>query len=112
VRELREFRAAHASFTGSGLEVAGVTLDSPASNLEWSRRLELPYPLLSDVERKAGNAFRVMRRVGIGGWGIEFFRRSTFLVDRTGLIAAVWGNVKIRGHAQQVLAAAKALGQA
>ncbi len=109
MRELREFRAAHEAFVRQGLAVAGVTRDTPESNLEWATRLELPYPLLSDVDRTAGDAFRLVRRIGIGAWSIEMFRRSTVLIDTHGRIAAVWGNVKIRGHAAQVLAAAAAL---
>lgn len=112
MRELREFRAAHAAFVENGLEVAGVTHDSLESNSAWAARLSLPYPLLSDAKQEAGRALRVVRRVGIGDWGIDFFRRSTFLIDRDGILAAVWGNVKVRGHAAQVLAAAKALGSA
>ena len=50
-----------------------------------------------------------MRRIGIGGWKIELFRRSTFLIDRHGVVVAVWGDVKIRGHALEVLEVAKAL---
>jgi len=69
-----------------------------------------PYPLLSDVDRRAGEAFRVIRRLGIGGWSVDLYRRSTFLIDAHGMIAAVWGNVKVRGHADQVLVAANALG--
>jgi peroxiredoxin Q/BCP len=100
---------AHDRFADKGLMVAGVNRDTPESNDQWARKLELPYPLLADVDRKAGEAFRVLRRVGIGGWNVEMFRRSTFLIDAQGLIAAVWGNVKVRGHAAQVLAAAVAL---
>lgn len=111
MRELREFRAHHDEYVKHGLEVAGVTLDKPTSNLEWSEKLSLPYPLLSDVDRRAGAAFRVVRRIGIGSWAIEMFRRTTFLVDTQGLVAAVWGNVKIRGHANEVLIAARALGR-
>jgi peroxiredoxin Q/BCP len=109
VRELREFRVAHDRFAEQGLVVAGVNRDTPESNDEWAQKLDLPYPLLADVDRKAGEAFRVLRRVGVGGWSVEMFRRSTFLIDAQGLIAAVWGNVKVRGHAAQVLAAAHAL---
>jgi len=90
--------------------VAGINRESLETNLEWAERLKLPYPLLSDVDRRAGEAFRVIRRLGIGGWSVDLYRRSTFLIDAHGMIAAVWGNVKVRGHADQVLVAANALG--
>ena len=50
-----------------------------------------------------------MRRIGIAGWKVEFLSRSTFLADRRGVISAVWGRVRVRGHAAEVLAAARAL---
>jgi peroxiredoxin len=62
------------------------------------------------VDRVAGNALKVTRRIGIGTWSFEFFRRSTFLVDAHGVVAAVWGAVKVRGHAREVLKAGKLLG--
>ena len=109
MRELREFRAHHDELQRHGLAVAGVTRDSVASNLYWTERLHLPYPLLSDPEGRVGRAFNVVRRIGIGSWHVEFFRRSTFLIDERGEIAAAWGDVKIRGHAKDVLTMARTL---
>ena len=54
-------------------------------------------------------AFGGLRRLGIAGWTIEFFRRRTVLSDRQGLIAALWDKVRLRGHAAEVLAAARVL---
>lgn len=111
MRELREFRVAHDRYAERGLFVAGVNREPLEKNFEWAERLSLPYPLLSDAGRRAGEAFRVIRRIGLGSWTVDLYRRSTFLIDAHGLIAAVWGNVKARGHAAQVLAAAEALEQ-
>ena len=108
---MREFRAHHGELSAAGVTVAGVTLDSIESCRTWTRRLRLPYPLLSDEARAAGDAFHVLERVGLAGWNIEYFRRSTFLVDVRGVVRGVWGDVKIRGHALEVLAAARALSE-
>ena len=89
--------------------MAGVTRDTVESNRHWAQRLRLPYLLLADRDGEAGAAFGVTRRVGIAGWNVEFFRRSTFLIDRRGVVAAVWGKVKIRGHALEVLQMAKTI---
>jgi len=89
--------------------VAGISPDSAESSRGWAGRLDLPYPLLSDVERRAGTAFGVIRRIGIGSWNLELFRRVTFLVDARGVVVALWGRVKIRGHALDVLEVARAL---
>ncbi len=58
---------------------------------------------------QAGAAFGVIRRLGIGSWNVELFRRMTFLVDAGGRVVASWGRVKIRGHALEVLEVARAL---
>jgi peroxiredoxin Q/BCP len=86
-----------------------VTRDTVESNAHWTRRLRLPYPLLSDAEGEVGHAFGITRRVGIGGWKIEFFRRASILIDARGVVAAVWENVKVRGHATDVIEVARAL---
>jgi peroxiredoxin Q/BCP len=83
-----------------------------AGNLAWSRRLRLPYPLLSDSERSAAEAFGGLWRLGIAGWSIELFRRRTVLAGRDGVIAALWDKVRIRGHAAEVLEAARVLDRA
>ena len=89
--------------------MAGVSRDSPESARGWAKRLHLPYPLLTDADGEAGRQFGVVRKLGIAGWTIEFFRRSTFLLDFHGVVAAVWEKVRIRGHALEVLEVAKTL---
>lgn len=92
--------------------MAGVNADTVAGNLAWARRLRLPYPLLSDPERSAAAAFGGLWRLGIAGWSIELFRRRTVLAGRDGVIAAFWDKVRIRGHAAEVLEAARVLDRA
>ena len=92
--------------------MAGVSADTIEGNRTWKERLRLPYPLLSDPDRAAAEAFGGLRRLALGGWSIELFRRRTVLADRHGLVAAVWDRVKIRGHAAEVLTASRALARA
>jgi peroxiredoxin Q/BCP len=109
VRELREFREVHPEFQSRGIALAGVSADSIESHRRWSERLRLPYPLLSDPEHRAGRALGLVRRLGIGSWSVELFRRATLLVDDRGMVAGVWADVRIRGHGREVLKAAEAL---
>ena len=92
--------------------MAGINTDSVAGNLAWSRRLRLPYPLLSDPERVAAAAFGGLMRFGLGGWTVDLYRRRTVLAGRDGMIAALWDRVRIRGHAAEVLTAARVLERA
>ena len=91
------------------MTAAGVTRDTIDSNRAWSARLALPYPLLSDVDGEAGAGLGVIRRLHLGAWKVDLFRRSTFLIDLHGVVAAVWSEVKIRGHALEVLEMATSL---
>jgi peroxiredoxin Q/BCP len=104
---MREFRVHYPEFKEAGIEIVGISPDTPESSVEWARRMELPYPLLSDVEHEAGHAFGVVRHLGIGSWNVEFFRRTTFLVDARGVVVAQWEKVKVRGHAREVLEMAR-----
>jgi peroxiredoxin Q/BCP len=106
---MREFRALHDGFAAAGVTVAGVSTERAASNRAWSERLALPYPLLADPDKRAGDAFGVVRRIGIGGWSVELFARTTLLADADGIVQAVWGKVRIRGHGREVLEAARVL---
>lgn len=108
MRELREFRAHHDEFTARGMTVAGVSRDDPERCRYWRDRLRIPYLLLSDPEGEVGRAFGIVRRIGIGPWKFEIFRRTTFLIETGGRIAAAWGAVRLRGHAAEVLAAVDA----
>ena len=87
-----------------------MSTDSLDSHHEWTRRLRLPYPLASDPDRTAGEALGLVRRIGIGGWRVEFFRRTTLLVGVDGRVAGLWGQVRVRGHAAEALRAARAAG--
>lgn len=60
----------------------------------------------------AAGALGGLRRIGVGGWSLELFRRRTVLAGRDGTIAALWDKVRIRGHAAEVLTAALALERA
>lgn len=106
---MREFRAHHEEFVAAGAAVAGISFDPIERAMAWAERLGLPYPILSDADRRAGEAFGLIRRIGIGGWSIELLKRATVLADRQGIIRGVWENVKIRNHALEVLDAVRRL---
>lgn len=109
LQELREFGAQEARFRAAGVPVVGISLDPPESNRAFMEKSGLGYPLLSDVARECGKAFGVTRRIGIAGWQVEFYLRASFLVDVDGVVAGVWPRLKPRGHALELLAAARAL---
>ena len=109
MRELREFREHHPEYRAAGVAVAGVSANTIEQHRTWTERLHLPFPLLADPERSSARALGLTRTLNFGPWKVELMRRTTLLIDSAGRIAAVWGSVKIRGHAERVLMHARAL---
>jgi peroxiredoxin Q/BCP len=103
------FNALRAKFAAAGTAVIGVSPDSAASHDKFKRKHGLNISLAADPERSAIEAYGVWKEKSMYGrkyFGVE---RSTFLIDRAGRVAKVWRKVKVPGHAQEVLAAAKEL---
>jgi len=103
------FNGLRAKFAAAETAVIGVSPDSAASHDKFSRKHELKIALAADPERSMIEAYGVWKEKSMYGrkyFGVE---RSTFLIDRNGRIARVWRKVKVPGHAEEVLTAAKAL---
>ena len=86
-----------------------MSADTVGQHRTWIERLHIPYPLLSDPQRDTARQLGLTRTLGVAGWKVELMRRTTLLIDPSGIIVAVWGTVRIRGHAEQVLMHARAL---
>jgi peroxiredoxin Q/BCP len=112
VRELREFREHHAAFERTGTVVAGISPNTVAEQRAQAERLALPYRLGSDADRAVARGLGALRVLALGVWKAELYRRATVLVDRDGIVAAVWNRVRVRGHARKVLEAIEALARA
>ena len=103
------FNGLRAQFAAAGTAIIGVSPDSASSHDKFKRKHDLQLALAADPERSAIDAYGVWKEKSMYGrkyFGVE---RSTFLIDRNGRIAKIWRKVKVPGHAEEVLAAAKAL---
>jgi peroxiredoxin Q/BCP len=103
------FSGRAAAFREAGAVVIGVSPDSVKSHDRFCARHDLGIPLVADEEHKAVNAYGVWREKSTFGRTYTGVVRSTFLIDRDGKIAGLWDNVRLKGHVQAVLDAAKAL---
>ena len=107
--EAIDFNGLRAKFAAAGATVIGISPDSAASHEKFKRKHDLEIALAADPERSAIEAYGVWKEKSMYGrkyFGVE---RSTFLIDRNGRIARIWRKVKVPGHADEVLAATKAL---
>lgn len=102
-REACAFRDAWERYTTAGIQVVGVSTQSPESHREFIAEHDLPFPLLSDEEGALTEAFGVNTHLGLAS-------RVSFLLDADGVIRAVFRDVDPGVHANDVLAEAARLG--
>ena len=108
-REAQDFTALAREFEQAGTWILGVSKDSPQSHAKFADKYGLRVKLATDPDGSVCEAFGTWGEKSLYGrkyFGIE---RATFLIDRDGTIAAIWRKVKVPGHAEAVLAAAREL---
>lgn len=109
--EAIDFNRLRAKFKAAGTRLVGVSPDSPRSHEKFKAKHSLKIALASDEARTACEAYGVWREKSLYGRKYMGVLRTTWLIDREGRVAARWDNVKVAGHADAVLAAAKALNE-
>lgn len=108
-REAQDFSALAAEFTTAGVSVLGISRDTPAKHQKFIAKYDLAVALASDEDGAACAAFGTWVEKSMYGRTYMGIERSTFLFDRDGRLAREWRKVKVAGHAQAVLDAARAL---
>ena len=107
--EARDFTALADEFEHAGTWVVGVSRDDPASHRKFVDKHQLRVALASDLDGSVCEAFGCWTEKSMYGRKYMGIERSTFLVDRDGVIKRVWRKVKVPGHAAAVLQAAREL---
>jgi len=110
--EAQGFSAAAADFAKAGAMVVGVSKDSAASHGKFSAKYGLDVVLGSAKDDDAVERYGAWVEKSMYGRKYMGIDRSTFLIDRQGVIRRVWRKVKVPGHVAEVLAEAKALARA
>ena len=109
--EAKDFTRLAPDFKKAGVEVIGVSPDSVESHAKFRKKYDLAVRLAADADKAVANAFGVWVEKSMYGRKYMGVERSTFLIDKAGRIAKSWRKVKVPGHAEEVLAAAKTLGK-
>jgi len=107
--EAIDFSQLKAAFNRAGAEVLGVSADPVAAQDKFKAKHKLTIPLASDEKRKMLQAYGVWQEKSMYGRKFRGIVRSTFLIGPDQRIAKVWPRVSVAGHAEEVLAAVKAL---
>jgi len=83
--------------------VIGVSADSNASHKKFQEKQNLNFILLSDPEHKLLEKFEAWGEKKMYGKLFMGIIRSTFIIDKEGIIRKIWKNVKVKGHVDEVL---------
>ncbi|HEX6735385.1 MAG TPA: peroxiredoxin [Azonexus sp.] len=101
--EGQQFRDLHAAFQAAGAVILGISRDSLKSHENFKAKQSFPFELGSDADETVCNLFGVIKQKMMYGKQCRGIERSTFVIDRAGVLRREWRGVKVPGHAQEVL---------
>jgi thioredoxin-dependent peroxiredoxin len=107
--EGQNFRDLYAEFQKANTEILGVSRDSLKRHENFKAKQQFPFELLSDEDESLCKQFDVIKLKKLYGREYMGIERSTFLINAEGKLVQEWRKVKVKGHADEVLAAVQAL---
>jgi thioredoxin-dependent peroxiredoxin len=107
--EAQNFNALREDFLKANTVIVGVSPDAVASHSKFAKKYDLQFSLASDEAKTMLEAYGVWVEKSMYGRKYMGVERTTVLIDAKGMVAQIWNKVKVPGHADAVLAAAKAL---
>jgi thioredoxin-dependent peroxiredoxin len=107
--EGEDFAASFAKFRKANTLIVGISADSLESHTKFKAKMGFPFDLLSDPDRKVCKLYDVIQEKSMYGRKFLGIERSTFLIDAKGVMREQWRKVRVKGHAEAVLAAVTAL---
>lgn len=107
--EGKDFRELYEDFQSLDTEIFGVSKDTMKRHDNFKAKQEFPFELISDESGDVCELFGVWQLKKTFGKEYMGIVRSTFLIDKEGVIHKVWDKVKVKGHAEEVLDAVKGL---
>jgi peroxiredoxin Q/BCP len=108
-KESCEFQDHLPKFKTSRAAVFGISILDEASKAKFAGKFKLTFSLLADADHEVAEKYGVWQKKSLYGREFMGIVRTTYLIDEAGKVARRWDNVKVDGHAAEVLAAVKAL---
>lgn len=108
-QEGQDFRDMYDKFQEAGAEILGVSRDSIKSHENFKAKYDFHFDLLSDKDEKICRQFDVIREKKLYGRTYMGVERSSFLIDKDGILRQEWRGVKVKGHAEEVFSALQEL---
>ncbi len=107
--EGQEFRDRYAEFQRFNTDILGVSRDGLVTHERFRGKYGFPFDLLSDTDETVCRRYGVIREKNMYGRKVMGIERSTFIIDREGVLREAWRKVRVQGHVDEVLAAVEAL---
>lgn len=111
-REAQDFTALAAEFKNAGVKVVGVSRDPMTRHEKFIGKYSLAVPLVSDEDGRISDAFGTWVQKSMYGRKYMGMERATYVIGADGRVLKAWRKVKVPGHAQEVLKAARELAPA
>jgi peroxiredoxin Q/BCP len=108
-KEAIAFNGLRKEFAAAGTEIIGISPDTVKSHDKFKAKHGLEFPLIADETRVLLEAFGLWVEKSMYGRTYMGVERSTILIDAAGKVARIWRKVKVDGHAEEVLDAARTL---
>jgi peroxiredoxin Q/BCP len=108
-REAIDFTRLKDAFAESGTAVLGISADTVKAQESFRNKHELSIPLISDEKHEMLEAYGAWGEKSMYGRTFLGILRTTVLIDAGGKIAKIWRNVRVDGHADEVLSAARTI---
>ena len=108
-RETKEFNERYSDFKSLGVKVFGLSKDTLASHISFSRKLDLHFSLISDPQTQLIQDLNAWKEKSMYGKKYMGAERSTFLIDKNLIVKNIWRKVKVEGHVGQVFDKCKEL---
>jgi peroxiredoxin Q/BCP len=99
----QQFRDHYAEFNSANTEIFGISRDSIKSHENFKAKFEFPFDLLADTEELACQLFGVIKMKKMYGKEVRGIERSTFIINKDGVLIHEWRGVKVDGHIPEVL---------
>lgn len=106
-KEAQQFTELSGEFETLGVALLGISKDPPAKHAKFTEKYDLRVPLATDPDGSVCEAFGVWVEKNMYGRKYMGIQRATFLFDTEGRAVRVWPKVKVKGHAEEVLEAAR-----
>lgn len=107
--QAQNFRDLMPEFDALGVRIIGVSRDSMSSHERFAAKQAFDFALISDPDEALCELFGVMKLKNMYGKQVRGIERSTFLVNADGILVQEWRGLRVPGHVDQVLEAARAL---